>query len=132
MEHLFRLAERVTDHLNEELKANKQLTDFISFTESVITNTTVKILFSNGKKDKIVCYLSLHPLDMPWNFQIKINIDAAPEFELNKWKQEKAKDNEVAYEVYPNLLKDPEGKGDELAKQISADVMSVFKEIKLK
>ncbi|MBO9202793.1 MULTISPECIES: hypothetical protein [Niastella] len=129
MEYLSSIAERVIHHLNEELNVNKQLTRFMSLEESVITNTTVKILFSNAKKDKIVCLLNTHPLDMPWSFRIKINIEPALECELHKWKQEKAKGNEIAYEVYPNLLKDPEGKGNELVKLISADVVSFFKEI---
>lgn len=131
MEYLFLLAERVVHHFKEQLNANKEMMGFITFKESIITNTSVKIVFSNAK-DKIICSLGTHPLDMPWTFSVKIVFEEGREFELHKWKIQSEKNNETPYEVYPNLLNDPEGKGNELAKLMSVDLVNFVKENKSK
>ncbi len=127
--HLFRLAERVIVGFEERLKYNKNILDPISLKESVVGTMSLKIVFSN-EKDKIVWSLSTHPLDMPWAFEVKVITEQGKEFELHKWKAAQMGNNETPYEVSPNLLDDPDGLGDELARKMGADLAVFLREIK--
>jgi hypothetical protein len=125
----FRLAERIVQRFDKMFNYNKERTGFISFKESVVDSSSLKIVFSNTK-DEIICSLSMHPLDMPWAFQVKAIFEDGTEFELHKWIAEKNGNNEVAYEVTPNLLHDPEFLGNELAMTMATDTQTFLREVR--
>lgn len=126
-EYLFRLVEQVVDRIEEQFNENKELTGFMSFTESVIASTSVKIVFSNTK-DKIICSFSTHPLDMPLGFQIKIISGQGHEFELHNWKAEKKGNEEAPYEVPPAAFDDPEIWGKSVGRIIANDIITFYRE----
>ncbi|PSL34900.1 hypothetical protein [Chitinophaga ginsengisoli] len=127
--YLFRLAERVVHRIESQLNENKELTGLMSFQESVIRGSSLMIVFSNVKC-KIVCSLSMHPLDMPWAFQVEVVFEHGPRVELHKWKAEKTGHLEVPYEVAPLVFDDPEGRGGPVGRIIANDIIAFFKEIK--
>lgn len=127
-EYLFRLVEQVVDRIEDRLDENKELTGFMSFTESVITRTSVKIVFSNTK-GKIICSFSTHPLDMPLGFQVKIISGQGHEFELHNWRTKKNGNEEAPYEVPPAALCDPESWGEPVGRIIANDIIAFYREV---
>ncbi len=127
--YLFRLAERVVAGFEGKLLHNEEIVDFISFTGSVIDSLYLEIVFSS-ENYKIVWSLSMHPLDMPWTFQIKVITEQGMEFELNKWKADQTGSDGTPYEVSPALLDAPDGLGDDLVEDITADLAVPLREIK--
>ncbi len=127
-DYLFKLADRVVYHFEKRFNYDEDPSGLF-FDESIINKTALKISFSNVAY-KIVCSLSLHHLDTPWAFQVKIILAQGAEFELNKWKAEGAESDQEAYEVSPILLEDPEGLGDALAMTIAGDTFVFYREIK--
>ena len=119
MEELFLLAERIVSCLkntisNEELSQNRFL-----FQESLIKGSSLSVTFFNITK-KIVLNLSTHHLDMPWKIDVSI-IYSELKVNYNTIIQN-TKHDEIVYEVYPNLLKDPKGLGNKLAIEIANDL----------
>lgn len=110
MEYIFLLAERIVSNLKRELIDNKRVVGHYSFDKSIILNNSIDIHFKN-EASIIRCYLSTHPLDMPWN--LKATIDGVPLYS--------------EYEVYPNLLKNPDTLGNELAIKLATDIVSHIK-----
>jgi len=110
MEYVFLLAERIVSNLKRELNSNKEDIGHYSFDKSVILNSSIDINFKN-ETSQIRFYLSTHPLDMPWTLKVKID-----DISLNG-----------EYEVYPNLLKNPDTLGNELAKKLAIAIVSHIK-----
>lgn len=111
MEHLFLLAERLVSNVKLELVNNKEAIVFFSFESCTLMNTSFEIRFISANQNVILLSISTHPLDMPWN--IKLLIDS------NKIDKK--------YEVYPNLLKETNTLGNELALMIAKDIVNYLK-----
>lgn len=90
--------------------SNKTFIGYYSFDKSFNSNNALEVTFKN-EITNIKYYLSAHPLDMPWNLKVTIN-DTQPLFE---------------YEGYPNLLKNPDTLGNELAIKLAKDITSHIK-----
>jgi len=77
---------------------------------------------------KVQLNLSTHHLDSPWCIKVTI-INSNRKIDFNSIVQN-LKANEVVYEVYPNLLRDPNGLVTKLADEIGNDLLSYFKTIR--
>jgi len=111
MEYIFLLAERLVANIKVELVNNKETIGFFSFESCILMNNSFEIKFTSTNQGLILLKISTHPLDMPWNINLFID--------NNKVEKE--------YEVYPNLLKEPNTLGNELALKIAKDAVNYLK-----
>lgn len=124
MEELFLLAERIVYSMKNTISTELLNEDRYSFNESVIKGSSLSITFSNAEK-VIIFNLSTHHLDRPWSVEIKI---VQNEQQINfKTVIQNKKREEVVYEVYPNLLSDPNGLGNRLADEMANDLLNYLK-----
>lgn len=123
---LFIIGELISN-LDKNLAEEKELTNYLSFSRIVIDSTSFEIIYSS-KRDKVILSLSTHPLDIPWNIQVRIFIDSIERKSLNDWKTESS-DNvqRVTYGVTPTTLVSHEN--DNLAGLIAQDLISYYKEL---
>jgi hypothetical protein len=122
-ELIFLHAERIVYNLADSFqnKWNWEKLGVIAFRNAIITSQTFKILFVSDTKE-IVLNLNLHPLEMPWSIEVLI-LNGNETIRLNSLVKPKEK-QEVVYEVNHELLNDPNGLGDELAKEIAEDLLN--------
>jgi hypothetical protein len=128
-EYLFRLAEQVVSRVENTLNDNQELTGFISFKESVIGSSSLRIVFSNTQ-DQIVCSLDTHSPDISLAFQVKVTFEDGTVFELHEWKAGKSDCEGAAYEVSPKVFDDPESWGDSPGRLIANDLLAFFREVR--
>ena len=119
--YLFRLSDILTENLSNKLK------DFnISFEEAIICNESLKISYGNSNIS-IKLYLSLHHLDIPWNFNVKIKIKDI-NIDLVTWKKHKENFSDEFYEVTPNMLKELNTNSNLIIDILTNDILYVLKE----
>ena len=121
MEELFFLVEKIVSSLKKTISSEVLANERFSFDESLIKNSSFRITFSNNIK-KVLLNLSTHHLDMPWNIVVTI-INPEKKIDFNSIVQN-IKADEVVSEVYPNLLRDPNGLGSILADEIGNDLLN--------
>ena len=113
MEYKFLLAERIVTRLKGELVKNEEIINYYSFKSCTINPQSILIEFVKANSDFMLkISLSLHPLDMPWKFRITIGNKVL----------------ESNHEIYPNLLKDPNGLGNKLSHRIAMDIVDYLKD----
>jgi hypothetical protein len=127
MEELFLLAEKIVASLKKTISSEVLANERFSFDESLIKNSSLSITFSNNT-NKVLLNLSTHHLDMPWNIVVTI-INSEKKINFNNIVQN-IKDDEVVYETYPNLLRDPNGLGSKLADEIGNDLLNYLKTLR--
>lgn len=121
MEELFLLAEKIVASLKKTISNEVLASERFSFDESLIKNSSFSITFSNST-NKVLLNLSTHHLDMPWRIVVTI-INPEKKIDFNSIVQN-IKADEVVYEAYPNLLRDPNGLGSILADEIGNDLLN--------
>lgn len=120
MEVLFLLAEKLVHQIKcSFLNEYEKIGDFY-FQESVIKDSSFKIFFSDGHI-KIILFLSLNHLDMPWGIEVSI-FNEGQEINFNNLILDERKCESI-YSTPPNLLRDPNGLGENLAKELSKDLI---------
>ena len=127
--YLFQLAEQVVYHIEDTLNDNKELTGLMSFKESVIGSTSLKIVFSNTR-DEIICSLDTHPPDISLAFQVKVSFEDGTVVKLHEWKAKKLDRDGPAYEVSPKVFDDPESWGSTPGELIANDLVALFREVR--
>ncbi len=124
MEQLFLLAEKITATLKEKLAINREQIGIINFDRALIYNSSFEIFFSS--KDTVIrLNLGVHHLDIPWFVKVFIEKDEE-KICLNDNKRLE-ENGSIAYEVYPNLLRDPNNLGLRLAEEIWDDIFKYLK-----
>ncbi len=120
---LFLHAERIVYNLADSFqnKWDWERLGIIAFDNAILTGQTFKILFVGNAKE-IVLKLNLHHLEMPWSIEVLI-MKGNETVRLNSLIVPKDK-QEVTYEVNHGLLNDPNGLGNELAKEIAEDLVN--------
>ncbi len=117
MEELFLLAEKITGILKSKLSNAREKIGVFNFEKAVINNSSFEIYFSSIDSS-VKINLNTHHLEMPWAVQVFINSE-----KINSLIDKISKD-EVVYEAYPNLLRDPSGLGLKLAEEIGNDIVN--------
>jgi hypothetical protein len=124
MEQLFLLAEKITATLKEKLAIDREQIGIINFDKALVYNSSFEIFFSS-KETVIQLNLGVHHLDTPWFVKVFIVKDEEKIcLNDNKLLEE---NGAIAYEVYPNLLRDPNNLGVRLAEEIGDDIYKYLK-----
>ncbi|HPH99993.1 MAG TPA: hypothetical protein PK772_06680 [Chitinophagaceae bacterium] len=121
MDPLFSLSDAIVTKLKKQFSDLKETIGVYAFEETLIRSSSFKIIFSN-QSEKIILSLNLHPLEMPWSIEVLI-LNGNETVRLNSLVKPKEK-QEVVYEVNHGLLNDPNGLGNELAKEIAEDLLN--------
>lgn len=124
MEALFLLAEKIVVQMKSSFFNEKKSVGNYFFEECIITDSSFKIAFSN-REIRLLFYLSLHHLDMPYQIEVSLIKDNQKTNFNNLMRDEKK--CESVYNAFPNLLKDPNGLGEELAREIANDLIHYLK-----
>jgi hypothetical protein len=124
MEELFLLAEKIVTSLKKTISSDVLAEKRFSFDEAILKNSSFSIIFSNAS-ERIVLNLSTYHLDMPWSILVTV-IHEEKKIDFNRIIQN-MKANEQVYEIYPNLLRDPNGLGYALADEIGNDLLNYLK-----
>ena len=124
MEELFLLAEKITGVLKSKLSLDKEQIGVFNFEKALISNSSFEIYFSSIDFS-IKVNLTTHHLEMPWAVQVFINSK-----NLNSL-VDKLNNEDVVYEAYPNLLRDPNGLGFRMAEEIGNDILNYFKKLNI-
>lgn len=124
MEALFLLAEKITGTIKRLFLIDREWIGIFNFNEATLTNSSFEIHFSSSDCS-ILISLNTHYLETPWSVKVYINRNAK-KYCLNNLMNELTKD-EVVYEVYPNLLGNPDKLGLELAEEIRIDILEFLK-----
>ncbi len=119
MEQLFLLSEKITGELKKALSIDREYIGIFNFDNALINNSSFEIFFSSIDTS-IKISLNTHHLDMPWSTQVIIETKQK-KICLNNLMRD-IKKRELVYEVYPNLLRDPDTLGLELAVEIGVDI----------
>jgi hypothetical protein len=123
---MFLLAERLVFNLEDTFqnKWDWEKMGVYAFHECFINGESFKIFF-RSESQKITLSLNIHHLEMPWSIEVLI-LNGNETVILNSLIKPK-ENKDVAYEVNHGLLNDPNGLGNELAKEIAEDLLNYIK-----
>jgi hypothetical protein len=120
MEYLFLIAEKISITLKKKLSVAREQIGIVNFDKAIINNSSFEIFFSSSSM-LLEISLNINHLEIPWSVKVNFYMDEN-KISLNDFIK-KNKNNEIVYEVYPNLLKDPNNLGLNLAEEIGVDIV---------
>lgn len=124
MDPLFSLSDRIVSNLKKHFSDSRDVIGIYAFEEALVKNSSFRIAFSSPSK-RITLSLNLHPLEMPWSIEVLI-LNGNETVRFNSLITPK-ENQEIVYEVNHSLLNDPNGLGNELAKEIAEDLLCYLK-----